>query len=119
MKMKMRVFSCLLVCCMMPLSEALAGDVAEGKLIFDKVCAYCHAIDGKGAIGPSLIGISERRDAAWLHLWLKNPREMIKKDADAKVVRGKSKYNMTMPALPDMRDDQKRANVIAYLLSTF
>jgi len=104
---------------MMPLSEALAADVAEGKLIFDKVCAYCHAVDGKGAIGPSLVGIGERRDTAWLHLWLKNPREMIRTNAHAKVVRGKSKYNMTMPALPDMQNDQKRADVIAYLLRDF
>ena len=117
--MKVRIFSCLLLCCMMSTSEVLAADVASGKLIFDKVCAYCHAADGKGAIGPSLIGIGERRDAAWLHLWLKNPREMIKNDANAKVVRGNSKYNMTMPALPDMQDDEKRSNVIAYLLSAF
>jgi len=51
--------------------------------------------------------------------WLKNPAEMIKKDVDAKVVRGKSKYNMTMLALPDMQDEQKRADVIAYLLRDF
>ena len=109
----------LLFVLILPMSNVWAADVAHGKLIFDKVCAYCHGVDGKGVIGPSLIGVGERRDTAWLNLWLKNPREMIRNNADAKVVRSNNKYNMTMPAIPAMKDDEKRADVIAYLLQAF
>ena len=98
---------------------ASAADALAGKAIFDKVCAYCHAVDGSEKIGPSLAGIGERRDAAWLHSWLMNPNEMIKNDVNAKLVRGNSKYNMTMPAIPLMKDEAKRADVIAYLLENF
>jgi len=98
---------------------ASAADAIAGKAIFDKVCAYCHAVDGSDKIGPSLMGIGGRRDEAWLHGWLISPSEMIKKDADAKVVRGNSKYNMNMPTIPLMKDETKRADVIAYLLESF
>jgi len=98
---------------------SVTGDAVAGKGIFSKVCAYCHAIDGRNKLGPSLTAVGERRSVVWLSEWLKNPAEMIKKDVDAKVVRGNSKYNMTMPALPDMQNDQKRADVIAYLLRDF
>jgi len=99
--------------------EVAIGDANAGKAIFERVCLYCHTHNEDSKIGPSLMGVGERRSVAWLNGWLKNPREMIKKDVDAKVVRGKSKYNMTMPALPDMQNDVQRANVIAYLLSAF
>jgi len=95
------------------------GHASAGKEIFNRVCLYCHTHDERSKIGPSLMGIGERRSEAWLHGWLKNPSKMIKNDVDAKVVRGKSKFNMVMPALPDMQDVQKRSDVIAYLLESF
>jgi cytochrome c2 len=117
--MQKRYYLILIFVLALPMNAALAADEEAGKEIFDKVCAYCHGVDGKGNIGPSLIGIGERRDEAWLHLWLKDPREMIRTNADAKVVRGNNKYDMTMPPIPAMKDDAKRADVIAYLLKAF
>ncbi len=99
--------------------EAVVGNVDAGKKIFTHVCLYCHTNNEDSKIGPSLVGIGDRRSVAWLQGWLKNPGEMIKKDEDAKVLRGYSEFNMTMPPLPSMKDDQKRADVIAYLLKTF
>gem|GEM_PF-4072576 len=97
----------------------IAGDANAGKIIFEHTCFYCHTSNEESKFGPSLKGVSKRRSVAWLDEWLKNPRDMIKHDADAKVVRGNNKYNMTMPTLPDMQDEKKRADVIAYLLRDF
>lgn len=95
------------------------GDASAGKAIFDHLCLYCHSNDEDHTIGPSLEGIGERRSAAWLNDWLKSPDDMIKKDMDAKDVHDNHKYNMTMPTFPIMQDDVKRADVIAYLLTSF
>jgi len=75
----------------------------------------CIAIPVMKTVGLSLKHVGERRSVAWLHAWLKNLAEMIKHDVDGKVVRGNNKYNMTMPVLPNMQDNHKRAGVIAYL----
>jgi len=117
--MQMRRFFLGMFFLMSAVPAASAADAVAGKATFDKVCAYCHAADGSEKIGPSLAGVGKRRDEAWLHSWLISPSEMIKRDADAKVVRGNSKYNMLMPAIPMMQDATKRADVIAYLLENF
>jgi len=98
---------------------AVIGDAVAGKATFERVCLYCHTSNEDSKFGPSLKHVGERRSETWLHAWLKNPAEMIKNDVDAKVVRGNNKYDMTMPALPAMQDEQKRADVVAYLLRDF
>jgi hypothetical protein len=40
-------------------TAALAASVQEGSTRFSNVCSTCHADDGTGDIGPSLIGCSE------------------------------------------------------------
>ncbi len=37
-----------------PASAQSAGDIAQGKKLFDGMCARCHGIDGSGDEGPSL-----------------------------------------------------------------
>lgn len=95
------------------------GDAAAGKALFEKLCVFCHSADGEGKLGPALKGIGQRRDAAWLNHWLENPRQMVKTDEYAKSLKEHNKYNMTMPAIPAMKDDANRKNVIAFLLQNF
>lgn len=54
-----------------------AQDVAKGKNLFESNCTSCHAVHEK-MIGPSLAGVSERRDEAWLLKWINNSPAMIK-----------------------------------------
>jgi cytochrome c oxidase cbb3-type subunit 3 len=42
----------------MPTSNPYAGDpaaIAEGKVVFEQICAACHKPDGSGMVGPSLV----------------------------------------------------------------
>lgn len=41
-----------------PTSNPFAGDaaaIADGKAVFDTICAACHKPDGSGLVGPSLV----------------------------------------------------------------
>jgi cytochrome c oxidase cbb3-type subunit III len=49
------VFAWMLLCGVdMPASAAQAGDIEQGKALFQGMCARCHGIDGSGEEGPSL-----------------------------------------------------------------
>ena len=40
----------------------------RGKSVYDKQCAACHAVDGKGGIGPSMIGTAVTTGAMQNHI---------------------------------------------------
>jgi len=92
-----------------------AANIEEGKKIFDQLCIHCHKSNYDEKFGPGLAGIMERRDAEWVDRFLKDPAEMIKSDEYAQTLKEGNKYDLTMPALPQMRDADKRASVIEYL----
>jgi mono/diheme cytochrome c family protein len=45
---------------------SLSGKVSQGKAIFEANCAICHGLDGRGNIGPSLEGVSQRKSQSGL-----------------------------------------------------
>lgn len=94
---------------------AQAADMLKGKVIFDRLCIHCHKLNYDEKFAPGLAGITERRDEQWLHNFLKNPSEMIRSDEYAKNLKENNAYNLTMPAFPEMQDEQKRTDMIAYL----
>ena len=98
-----------------------AADPAAGQTIFKTQCGICHSpLQGKNMVGPSLFGIIGRKsgtvegfhystanrgaDITWgpeiLDKYLTAPRE---------VVPG------TIMTYPGLKDEGKRADVIAYL----
>ncbi|MDQ6954924.1 MAG: c-type cytochrome [Mariprofundaceae bacterium] len=109
----------LVVFLFIALPTATAADAKAGKLIFDRVCVHCHAIGGDSKFAPNLKGIGERRDIVWLNKWLKSPKEVLKYDEYAQKLLENNAYSLTMPTFPSMKNDEKRANVIAYLLDFF
>lgn len=109
-----RVMGCLLLV-IGGSSTSLAADVEAGKKLYDQVCAYCHKTSYDDKFGPGLAGILDRRDVEWLDKFLLNPAEMIRSDEYAQTLAEGNSYNMTMPALPQMKDAEARANVIAYM----
>ena len=105
--------------------SAAAGDPANGQKLFKK-CSACHSLDeGKKKVGPSLykiFGATPGQVAkfryskgmvaygatgvVWneetLDAWLKKPKDLVKK---------------TKMAFPGFKNEQDRADVIAYLKS--
>lgn len=67
-----------------PISSVELGDlsegmVKEGEAIFNVKCTACHKMD-KRYIGPSLVGVTERRTPEWIMNMILNPDEMVMKD---------------------------------------
>jgi cytochrome c len=115
------VFGAIGLLAMLP-SGAQAADAAAGEGVFKRVCATCHnpTVEGPRKLGPTLHGLVGRKSGSvegfryskanseagivWtaekLDPYLKNPRE---------VVPG------TTMAYAGLRNDDERANLIAYL----
>jgi cytochrome c len=102
-------------------TAALAADPAAGEKIFKTQCGICHAVAaGENRIGPTLFGVVGRQagsvpgfnytadhkklgiawDAATLDKYLTNPRAMV---PDTSMV------------YAGLKDDAKRADLVAYL----
>jgi cytochrome c len=102
-------------------TAALAADPAAGEKIFKVQCGICHAVvAGENRIGPTLFGVVGRPaggvpgfnytadhkklgvtwDAATLDKYLTNPRAMV---PDTSMV------------YAGLKDDAKRADLVAYL----
>jgi cytochrome c2 len=101
--------------------QARAADPAAGKAQFGSLCSICHSAQpGKNGVGPSLFGVVGRKtgsvpgfhyspvnqnanltwDAATLDKYLQSPRTVIPG---------------TIMTYAGLKDDTKRADLIAYL----
>ena len=108
----------LALTCSLPLSaEELSPDPVRGSKVFNAICVHCHTItyDESRVGAPGLKGVLERHDEKWLQQWVKSPEAFAKVDETAATLLGSNKYGLKMPTLPEMQDDQKRADIIAYL----
>lgn len=94
---------------------SVSASLEEGKKIYDQLCSYCHRSDYNEKFGPGLAGIMERRDVEWVEKFLIDPAGMVKSDEYAQTLKEGNKYGLTMPALPEMKDADKRASVIEYM----
>jgi len=54
-----------------------AQSAGEGSAIFDLKCKSCHTIGAGPLVGPDLLGVTEKRDGAWLQRWIAEPDKMI------------------------------------------
>ncbi len=83
---------------LVPVSIGASGNevVEKGQKVFkDKGCVACHSI-GKGKItGPDLLGVTQRRDPAWIKKWIMSPDTMIYSDPIAKELL--KQYMVPMP----------------------
>ena len=90
--------------------------IPRGEQIFRTRCATCHTVTGKelaGALGPDLLGVSQRREQRWLYDWLKAPDQMINKK-DPIAMEMYERYNKL--AMPNMRLNKEEADVLlAYI----
>ncbi len=98
-------------------AEEFTPDAARGGKVFKTICAHCHTVtyDESRVGAPGLKGVLERHDEAWLNQWLKSPEAFAKVDETATDLLGSNRYGLKMPTLPEMQDEKKRADMIAYL----
>lgn len=83
--------------------------VEEGKQIYQQNCTACHQPD-KDLIGPSPIGVLDRRKPEWIMNMILNPREMVQKDPTAQKLQ--SEYNSVMSQ--QITDRNKARKILEY-----
>ncbi len=74
--------------------------IPRGEQIFRTRCATCHSLTGNelaDALGPDLLGVTQRREASWLLNWLRAPDEMLKKKDPIAMALYKQYNNLAMP----------------------
>jgi mono/diheme cytochrome c family protein len=91
---------------------ALDPAIAEqGKVIFEAKCSACHKTSDKKVVGPGLLGVTERRQPAWILNMMTNPVEMTQKDPTAKELLAE---HLTQMTFQDVSDDQAK-QILEYL----
>ncbi len=55
----------------------LRQDPVAGQQTFQSLCVSCHTVGGGNLVGPDLAGVTERRDAAWLHRFIMEPDKVL------------------------------------------
>jgi protein SCO1/2 len=84
-----------------------------GSHLFSMRCSACHTIGQGDAVGPDLLGVTTRRDRAWLERYLAEPERMLaERDPVATALFDKYK-SVRMPNLRLGHDDV--AALLSYL----
>lgn len=92
-------------------------NIPRGEQMYRTRCATCHSLDGNElaeALGPDLLGVTDRRDKQWLFNWLKAPDQMLKKKDPIAMALFKKYNNLVMP---NMRLNQKEAQELLDYIS--
>jgi mono/diheme cytochrome c family protein len=87
-------------------------NIPRGEQMFRTRCVTCHSLNGKqlaGALGPDLLGVTQRREEQWLLDWLKAPDQMLKKQDPIAMSLYKQYNNL---AMPNMRLNKEEAQVL-------
>jgi protein SCO1/2 len=93
--------------------EARALAIGDGEFLFRNGCAACHSIGGGRKIGPDLQDVSRRRDAAWLHRFIRAPDRMFA-EGDALALKLLDEYQgLRMPNL-DLTAEEVAA-IVGYI----
>jgi copper(I)-binding protein/cytochrome oxidase Cu insertion factor (SCO1/SenC/PrrC family) len=91
-------------------------NITPGEQLYRTRCATCHTISGEevvGALGPDLLGVTQRREMGWLINWLRAPDQMLEAK-DPIALQLFEQYNQL--AMPNMRLNQQEAqDLIEYM----
>ncbi|MDN6309097.1 MAG: c-type cytochrome [Psychroflexus sp.] len=89
------------------------ADPAEGKDLFNSLCAACHK-PYKDGVGPALHGVTDHRDMEWLYKWIANSQDLIA-SGDPEAVEIYNEWNkVSMNAFPQLSEEDID-NIISYV----
>jgi protein SCO1/2 len=71
----------------------------QGKYIFGSQCSACHTIGQGDKVGPDLLGVTNRRERAWLARYILAPDEMLDAGDPVATALFKKYKNVRMPNL--------------------
>lgn len=95
--------------------EARPLKVGQGEYLFSSRCSACHTIGQGDRMGPDLLGITARRDGAWLARYVAQPDKMLAEGDPIAVALFEKYKSVRMPNLRLGSADV--AAVLAYLES--
>ena len=88
----------------------------RGEQIYRTRCATCHSLTGHelaGALGPDLLGVTDRREISWILNWLRAPDQMLEQK-DPIAMELYERYGKL--AMPNLRLNQQEAeDIIDYM----
>jgi mono/diheme cytochrome c family protein len=99
------------------LSFSSTSKADDGKTLFQKNCASCHALDKK-LTGPALLGVEERWQGNRKNLtaWIKNTQAYMKSTGDAYAIGVYNEYGKSaMNVFDGVLDDKQIATVLDYI----
>jgi cytochrome c2 len=98
----------VLVCAVLSafLVRVADADPAEARKIFTQRCMACHTY-GKGVkVGPDLKGVTERRERAWLHKFIRSSQTVIASGDATAVALFQQFKQQQMPDWTDLSKEQ-------------
>jgi cytochrome c551/c552 len=112
--LKIKGIACFILLLLFSLSaNPLVSQTAEAEKNF-AVCKACHNIEGPKLIGPSLKGVTERRDEDWLIKFIRNPQELIDAGDPTAVQVWEENNRIPMPPNPQLTDEQIK-DILLYI----
>jgi protein SCO1/2 len=94
-------------------AQARPMTVENGQRIFQSRCSVCHTIGQGDKLGPDLLGVTARRERAWLARYIEVPDEMLA--AGDPIATALFKQYKQMP-MPNLRlGSSEIADVVSYL----
>ncbi len=91
-------------------TQAFAND---GSQLFLQKCIACHTLGGGNRVGPDLLGVTSKRDPAWLDRWIREPDRMLAEEDPTAVELLKQFNQVPMPNLGVTEAESKA--IIAYM----
>jgi protein SCO1/2 len=94
-------------------AEARPLVLDQGEYFFQSQCSVCHSVGQGDKMGPDLLGVTARRDRAWLNRYIMAPDKMLA-DGDPIAVALFEKYQYAR--MPNLRlSSDEVAAVLSYL----
>ena len=90
--------------------------MSKGEDLYRFRCAACHSLGNQEGLGPGLLGVTERRDKAWLARWIKTPDKLLA-EKDPQAIELYNRYNKIL--MPNLRlSDADVAALIDFMAAT-